>query len=363
MGPHQKPLRTGILLVNLGTPDAPTASAVRPYLRQFLSDTRVVEIPKLIWWFILNLIILPLRSSASAKKYASIWMNGPDGGSPLLIHTRRVALALEQQLLSHEKDIRVEMAMRYGNPSIESAMKKLQSDGVERLLVLPMYPQYSATTSASSFDEIFRILKTWRNQPEIRVVKHYHDHPAYIRALKLQVERYWDAHGRPDFSQGHKVLFSFHGVPKRTLDKGDPYHCECHKTGRLLREALGLSAEQAMVTFQSRFGKAEWLKPYTAPTVDKLGHERLQRMDIFCPGFPSDCLETLEEIAMEVREEFLTAGGGEYHYIPCMNDSPDWISSLEEIALQHMGGWPMQPESSQEVAMRLQRAQALGAKN
>ena len=207
MGPHQKPLRTGILLVNLGTPDAPTASAVRPYLRQFLSDTRVVEIPKLIWWFILNLIILPLRSSASAKKYASIWMNGPDGGSPLLIHTRRVALALEQQLLSHEKDIRVEMAMRYGNPSIESAMKKLQSDGVERLLVLPMYPQYSATTSASSFDEIFRILKTWRNQPEIRIVKHYHDHPAYIRALKLQVERYWDTHGRPDFSQGHKVLF------------------------------------------------------------------------------------------------------------------------------------------------------------
>jgi ferrochelatase len=245
---------------------------------------------------------------------------------------------------------------------MESVLKKLEAQGMERLLILPLYPQYSATTTASTFDEVFRIVSGWRNQPELRLIKHYHDHPGYINALKEQVETYWQSHGRPDFGAGDKLLFSFHGVPKRTLDKGDPYHCECHKTGRLLREALGLTAEQAMVTFQSRFGKAEWLKPYTAPTVESLGHQKTRRLDIFCPGFPADCLETLEEIAMEVRDEFLTAGGGEYHYIACLNNSPVWISGLAEIADDHLGGWPQVPESEQALALSMQRAVALADK-
>lgn len=354
--------RTAILLVNLGTPDAPTAAAVKPYLKQFLSDPRVVEIPKFIWWFILNLIILPIRSGASAKKYASIWMKGPDGGSPLLVHSKKQGQALEQKLLAQGKNILVDTAMRYGNPSLESVLKRMQSLGMERLLVLPLYPQYSATTTASTFDEIFRIIGGWRNQPELRIVKHYHDHPDYINALKEQVEGYWQEHGRPNFEAGDKLLFSFHGVPKRTLDKGDPYHCECHKTGRLLREALGLSPDQAMVTFQSRFGKAEWLKPYTAPTVQALGQKKTGRLDIFCPGFPADCLETLEEIAMEVRDDFLTAGGGEYHYIACLNNSPAWISGLAEIAADHLAGWPQMPESPEALALSLERAAQLANK-
>jgi ferrochelatase len=346
----------------LGTPDAPTAAAVKPYLKQFLSDPRVVEIPKIIWWCILNLIILPIRSGASAKKYASVWMPGPEGGAPLLVHSKNIARALEQKFIAQGKDVLVDIAMRYGNPSMESVLKKLEAQGMERLLILPLYPQYSATTTASTFDEVFRIVSGWRNQPELRLIKHYHDHPGYINALKEQVETYWQTHGRPDFAAGDKLLFSFHGVPKRTLDKGDPYHCECHKTGRLLREALGLTAEQAMVTFQSRFGKAEWLKPYTAPTVEELGHQKTRRLDIFCPGFPADCLETLEEIAMEVRDEFLTAGGGDYHYIACLNNSPAWISGLAEIADDHLGGWPQVRESDQSLALSMQRAASLAIK-
>lgn len=360
---HLRPLRTAVLLLNLGTPEAPTAKAVKPYLKEFLSDSRVIEIPKFIWWFILNWIILPIRSGASAKKYASIWMFGQDKGSPLLVYTKKQALALEQRFLSQDRDVMVAMAMRYGKPSIESVMNELKEQGLERLLVLPMYPQYSAATTASSFDEIFRVLKSWRNQPELRLVKHFHDHPAYIQALKEQIEVYWEKHGRPDFESGDRLLFSFHGVPRRTLDKGDPYHCECHKTGRLLREALGLQAHEAIVTFQSRFGKAEWLKPYTAPTVHSLGHKKTQRLDIFCPGFPADCLETLEEIAMEVRDEFISAGGGQYHYIPCLNDSQAWINSLDTIASEHLVSWPVRLESQEVLEHRQRLAVALGAKN
>ena len=351
--------RTAILVVNLGTPDAPTAQAVKPYLKQFLSDPRVVEIPKFIWWFILNLIILPIRSGASAKKYASIWLNGAHSGSPLLIYSEQQVQALKEELQAQGHDVSVELAMRYGNPSMESVLEHLRDAGMERLLLLPLYPQYSATTTASTFDEVFRILSSWRNQPELRLVKHYHDHPAYIQALKQQVEAFWQKHGKPDFVAGDKLLFSFHGVPKRTLDKGDPYHCECHKTGRLLREALGLSADQAMVTFQSRFGKAEWLKPYTAPTVTMLGEKKTRRLDIFCPGFPADCLETLEEIAMEVRADFIQAGGQEYNYIPCLNDSQAWIDGLRQISMEHLGSWPLNPESADHLAQSQKRAAEL----
>jgi protoporphyrin/coproporphyrin ferrochelatase len=351
--------RTAILVVNLGTPDAPTAQAVKPYLKQFLSDPRVVEIPKFIWWFILNLIILPIRSGASAKKYASIWLNGAHSGSPLLVYSEQQVQALKEELQAQGHDVSVELAMRYGNPSMESVLERLRDAGMERLLLLPLYPQYSATTTASTFDEVFRILSSWRNQPELRLVKHYHDHPAYIQALKQQVEAFWQKHGKPDFAAGDKLLFSFHGVPKRTLDKGDPYHCECHKTGRLLREALGLSADQAMVTFQSRFGKAEWLKPYTAPTVTMLGEKKTRRLDIFCPGFPADCLETLEEIAMEVRADFIQAGGQEYNYIPCLNDSQAWIDGLRQISMEHLGSWPLSPESADHLAQSQKRAAEL----
>jgi ferrochelatase len=247
--------------------------------------------------------------------------------------------------------------MRYGQPSTQSALEGLKAQGMERLLVLPLYPQYSATTTASSFDEVFRVLSTWRDQPELRLVKHYHDNPAYIAALRDQVLSSWDKDGRPDFAKGDRFVMSFHGLPKRNLMKGDPYHCECLKTGRLLGESLGLEPGQYLVTFQSRFGKAEWLKPYTAPTIEKLGKEGCQRIDIFCPGFPADCLETLEEIAMEAREIFLEHGGKDYRYIPCLNSNPKWIEALSDIAHHHLQGWSLGTESEAELAKRAERAE------
>lgn len=357
---HATPAKIGILLVNLGTPDQPTSSAVRRYLRQFLSDPRVVEIPKLIWWFILNGIILPIRSSASAKKYQSIWLAQ---GSPLLVYSQMQNEMLAKQFANHPNVI-VDLAMRYGNPSIDAVMNRFAAQGVDRLLVLPLYPQYSATTSASSFDAIFNQLKTWRNQPALRIVKHYHDHPKYIAALAEKITEYWRAHGRPNFAAGDKLVMSFHGLPKRTLDLGDPYHCECYKTGRLLREALGLSDQEAVVSFQSRFGRAEWLKPYTASLLQAFGKSSVKRLDIVCPGFPADCLETLEEIAMEGREIFTHAGGGAYHAIPCLNDSSSWASALGEIAQENMQGWTFDTESEADIAQRAERVErALAAKS
>lgn len=348
---HIASAKVGVLLVNLGTPAAPTASAVRVYLKQFLSDARVVEIPKFIWWFILNLIILPIRSGKSAKKYQSIWTAA---GSPLLAYSQKQAELLASKMRAHGDAIVVELAMRYGQPSIESALAKLEEQGVDRLLVLPLYPQYSATTTASSFDEIFRVMGKQRNQFALRMVKHYHDHPAYIESLKQQVLAYWDKNGRPNFEGGDKFVMSFHGVPRRTLDLGDPYHCECFKTGRLLREALGLSDKQALTTFQSRFGKAEWLKPYTATTLESLAKSGVNRLDVFCPGFPADCLETLEEIAMEGKEIFTHAGGKTYHAIPCLNDNPVWIDALEEIAKENLQGWDLSLTSAADLVERSQ---------
>ncbi|MDP3620446.1 MAG: ferrochelatase [Polynucleobacter sp.] len=353
--PHLRPSRTAILLLNLGTPAAPTRSAVRTYLKEFLSDPRVVEIPRLIWWCILNGIILPIRSGASAKKYATIWL--PELGSPLLHYSRLQAKSLAALYAQQDQMVLVDLAMRYGKPATQEALESLQSQGMERLLLLPLYPQYSATTSASSFDEVFRVLKSWRNQPEIRTVKHYHDHPAYIDALRKQVEQFWQKEGRPDFAKGERLVMSFHGLPKRNLLKGDPYHCECLKSGRLLGEALGLVPGQYIVTFQSRFGKAEWLKPYTAPTLEELGKQHCPRVDIFCPGFPADCLETLEEIAMEGKEIFIEHGGNDYRYIPCLNNSPDWIAAMHAIAADHLVGWPMAEESPAVLAERNTRAQ------
>jgi ferrochelatase len=330
-------------------------------LKEFLSDPRIVEIPRFIWWFILNGIILPIRSSASAKKYASIWL--PQLGSPLMHYSRLQAKELGERFTNEGHIILVDLAMRYGEPSAQQALESLKAQGMERLLLLPLYPQYSATTTASSFDEVFRVLSTWRDQPELRLVKHYHDNPAYIAALREQVLNSWNKDGYPDFAKGDRFVMSFHGLPKRNLMKGDPYHCECLKTGRLLGEALGLEPDQYMVTFQSRFGKAEWLKPYTAPTIEQLAKDGCQRIDIFCPGFPADCLETLEEIAMEARDSFLEHGGKDYCYIPCLNGNPKWIEALGDIAHQHLQGWTLGTESPEVLAKRNERAELAQSKS
>jgi protoporphyrin/coproporphyrin ferrochelatase len=348
-----------VVLVNLGTPDAPTASALRRYLKEFLSDPRVVEIPRAVWWFILNGIILPLRSGKSAAKYASIWTKD---GSPLKVYTEKQAILLRGYLGERGHDVQVDYAMRYGNPSLSQVLDKLKAAGCDRILVLPAYPQYSGATTASIFDAVFSHYARVRNVPELRLIKHYHDQEGYVRALQKAVFAYWDMHGRPD-----KLVMSFHGVPKRTLLLGDPYHCECQKTARLLAKQLQLSPDQYQVTFQSRFGKAEWLQPYTAPTLVKLAKEGVGRVDVICPGFTSDCLETLEEIAMEARRDFLTAGGKEFHYIPCLNDSPAWIIALAEIAEQHMIGWQtmltpqMREDMKKEAEIGRQHALSMGA--
>jgi ferrochelatase len=354
---HGAPTQTGILLVNLGTPDAPTARALRPYLKQFLSDPRVVEIPRPIWWLILHGIILNTRPKKSAAKYAKIWMVE---GSPLKVHTERQVNLLRGYLGERIKSpLSIEYAMRYGKPSIASVLARLKH--CERILVLPLYPQYAASTTASSFDAVFKELRRKRNAPALRTVKHYHDHPGYIAALAQSVNDYWMKNGRPD-----KLLISFHGVPRYTLDKGDPYHCECQKTGRLLAEALGWDESRYQVCFQSRFGRAEWLKPYTSEVLHKLGKQRTERVDVVCPGFVSDCLETLEEIAIEGKAAFLGAGGKEFHYIPCLNERADWIHALCEIALENLHGWVSVRYDTQaaQLAGRMtrERAYALGAK-
>lgn len=334
---HGTPATTAVVLANLGTPDAPTAAAVRVYLKQFLSDPRVVEIPRLIWWLILNGIILPFRSKQSAHKYASIWT--PEG-SPLKLHTEKQAQLLQAALTARGHAIRVEYAMSYGNPPIPALLDKLKAEGCDRILVLPAYPQYSATTTASIFDTVFKHYTKVRNVPELRLIKHYHDDAGYIASLAESVRAHWAQHGRPD-----KLVMSFHGVPKRTLLLGDIYHCECYKTARLMATSLGLSKDDYLVTFQSRFGKAEWLQPYTAPTLEKLAREGIKRVDVMCPGFTSDCLETLEEISMEAREDFLAAGGREFHYIDCLNSTPQWIQAMADIVEQHTGGWPISNEA------------------
>jgi ferrochelatase len=357
---HGAQAKVGILLANLGTPDAPDASALRRYLRQFLSDRRVVEIPRAIWWLILNIFILTTRPRKSAEKYAQIWT--PEG-SPLLVHAQKQAKLLQGYLsMRIQSPFTVELGMSYGNPSMASAIEKLKTQGCDRILVFPLYPQYAASSTASALDAVWRELLQSRNMPAIRSIRHYHDHPAYIAALAQSVREHWMVNGQPE-----KLIMSFHGVPRYTLDKGDPYHCECHKTGRLLAEALGLEKDQYMVCFQSRFGKAEWLKPYLANTLKELGKQKLKRIDVICPGFSSDCLETLEEIAMEGKATFVTAGGGEFHYIPALNEREPWIRAMCEIALGNLQGWVASAwdaeASRKESEMSRLRASAMGAKN
>ena len=350
---HGQAAPVGVLLVNLGTPDAPTAAAVRPYLAEFLGDHRVVEIPKALWWLILHGIILRVRPRKSAAKYASIWT--PEG-SPLKVWTETQAKRLQGHLGEAGLHVVVRHAMRYGRPSVASELDELKRAGCQRILVLPAYPQYSGTTTGSVLDAVYDWGKRTRLVPEFRFVNRYHDHPGYIEALARRVLEHWQAEGRPE----HLVM-SFHGVPERTLHLGDPYHCECHKTGRLLARRLGLAPEQYTVTFQSRFGKAKWLEPYTEPTLQALAQRGVKHVQVMCPGFTADCLETLEEIAMEGKEAFLHAGGERYDFTPCLNDHPEWIRAMGDLVRQHLQGWPTQRPDPAEQEDSRRRATAMGA--
>ncbi len=351
---HGTAPRTAVLYCNLGTPDAPTPKAVRRYLAEFLSDHRVVEIPRLVWMLILHGIILRFRPAKSAAKYASIWT--PEG-SPLKLGTERQAKLLQGWLGQRKHLVAVRWAMRYGSTCIASQLDALKAEGVTRVLVVPAYPQYSGTTTASLFDAVYAWAKDCRALPEFRFVNHYHDNPGYIEALAASVKRHWMKEGRPDV-----LVMSFHGVPERTLQLGDPYHCECFKTARLLAHELGLTKAQYKVTFQSRLGRAKWLEPYTEPTLIAMAKAGTKRVDVMCPGFTSDCLETLEEINMEARAAFLGAGGQAFHYIPCLNEDPEWITALMNVSLQHLSGWQtMTAPDAQALEAQRSKALAMGA--
>jgi ferrochelatase len=326
--------RTAILWCNLGSPEEPTASAVRPYLAEFLGDRRVVEIPRAVWALILHGVILRTRPAKSAAKYAGIWT--PEG-SPLAVWTRKQAIMLTGWLGERGHRVTVRHAMRYGKPSIASLLDALKAEGATRVLVLQAYPQYSATTTASVIDAVNAWCRDVRRLPELRFVNQYHDDPLYIEALARRVETHWKHEGR-----GPMLVMSFHGVPERTRALGDPYYLQCQQTARLLAARLQLAEGTWRLTFQSRFGKAKWLEPYTEPTLRELARAGTERVDVMCPGFTSDCLETLEEIAMEGRDAFMASGGKAFHYIPCLNDSPAWIDALAGIAQRHLAGWPTQ---------------------
>ncbi len=316
--------RDGVLLVNLGTPQAPTAKAIRSYLQEFLSDPRVIEIPRLVWLPILYGVVLPFRPRRIVAAYRSIWL--PEG-SPLLVYTRRQQQALDQVLKQHGLiSIQVEMAMCYGQPSIATALEKLCGSGVTRLVVIPAYPQYSAATTAATFDALARALGKQRYVPELRLLNGYHDDGLYIKACAERIVESRSEHG-----SGEKLLFSFHGLPKRNIEMGDPYRSQCYTTARLIAQELGLEWGEWLITFQSRFGFAEWLKPYTDESLRLLARQGIRSVDVFCPGFAADCLETIEEIGMQNRDFFLEAGGRRFHRIPSLNASAGHIKCLAQL--------------------------------
>ncbi|WP_017216781.1 ferrochelatase [Pseudoalteromonas sp. NJ631] len=316
--------KTGILITNLGSPDAPTAKALRVYLAEFLSDPRIVEIPRLIWLMILHGIILRVRPKKSAHAYQSIWT---DEGSPLITISRSQTDKIEKQLRSEGfENIEVELAMRYGNPSIESGLEKLREKGITRIIIVPLYPQYSSATTGSTFDQISKVLRGWRWVPELHFINGYHKHPLYIESLANSIREDLEANGEPD-----KLVFSYHGTPKLFLDRGDPYHCFCQQTTRLVVEKLNLDKEKVMTTFQSRFGKAEWLQPYTDKTLESFPSKGIKNVAILSPAFSADCLETLEELEVENREVFESAGGEKYRYIPALNDRADHIKAITAL--------------------------------
>ncbi|RXJ74725.1 ferrochelatase [Veronia nyctiphanis] len=322
----EKTTKTGILLANLGTPDAPTASAVKAFLAEFLHDHRVVDLTRFIWCPVLHGIILPIRSPKVAKLYQSVWM---EEGSPLMVYSKR-----QQRALHEASGLPVELGMTYGNPSIESAITALKEQGCEKVLVLPLYPQYSATTTAAVFDQVARVAKKSPVLPEFRFVNHYYEQDKYINALAVSVEKHWAEHGRGDV-----LLCSFHGIPKRYADNGDPYPKHCFATTEALKVRLGLEDHQIKTSFQSRFGREEWLQPYTDKTLEKMPSEGIKRLDIISPAFSVDCLETLEEIDGECRETFLEAGGEVFHFIPCLNDSSEHIDLMSDLVESNTRHW------------------------
>ena len=350
---HHDSLPTlGILLINLGTPDAPTPAAVRRYLGEFLADPRITEMPRWLWWLILHGIILRVRPRRVARHYQHIWTAA---GSPLLAISQAQCQALQQAVTKHFNiPTTVVLGMRYGQPSIANGLEQLYQANVRQLLILPLYPQYASATTGSTFAAVTKVLRSWRWLPEIRFISHYHDHPAYIHALVTQIQQAWNQRGKPD-----KLLFSFHGIPKRFFLAGDPYPCECYKTSRLVAEQLNLPEQQWQTVFQSRFGREEWVKPYTDDTLKSLGQAGIKRVDVICPGFAADCLETLMEIEQENRHWFLQAGGQEFHYIPALNATVEHIQTLLALVIQHSQGWPecarSQPELIQAAQQRVQQ--------
>lgn len=350
----------GVLVVNLGTPDEPTASAVRRYLGEFLWDPRVIELPRPLWWLILNGVILRIRPARSARAYRKIWT---DDGSPLLLYSSELARRIGERLSDRlSGNVVASLGMSYGKPSIAEALDELFAAGAERIVLLPLYPQYSGTTTASVFDAVTSAMRRRRWVPEFRFINHYHDSPGYLSAVASSIRAFWDEHGR-----GDKLMFSFHGVPKQTLLDGDPYHCQAQKTARLVAESLGLASDDWIISFQSRVGRAEWLRPYTDQTITKLGEQKLGRLDVVCPGFAVDCLETLEEIAMQNNELFVEAGGGELRYIPALNASEDHVELLTRLVEQHCAGWPETEGNrdlerlAEDAAQSRRRALELGA--
>ncbi|HXK55511.1 MAG: ferrochelatase [Gammaproteobacteria bacterium] len=356
---HDSPEAVGVLLTNLGTPDSCATSDVRRYLKEFLWDPRVVEMPRVLWWPLLNLVILNTRPRRSAAAYEKVWS---DAGSPLLVISRQQADALQSMLDAElQQPVTVALAMRYGNPSIAAGLEALRRAGARRILVLPLYPQYSATTTASTFDAVCKELRGWRWLPELRFVNHYHDDPGYISALAQSVKTFWQTNGEPD-----KLLMSFHGIPRDYFLAGDPYFCECQKTGRLLAEALGLSADRWQISFQSRLGPRQWLQPYTDKSLKMLAKSGIKTIHVICPGFSADCLETLEEIAVENRDLFLAAGGERYAYIPCLNSDPSHMEMLKNLVSRHISGWVpalSEAERAQVLRQRRELAVAMGAAN
>jgi ferrochelatase len=329
----KKPGRTAVLLINLGTPDAPDVPAIRRYLREFLSDPRVVQIPRMLWWPILHGIVLRVRPRKLAEKYAAVWTSE---GSPLKRHTARQAQLLRGFLGQAERGVRVDWAMRYGQPSIPAVLTRLADEGCARIVLLPLYPQTSASTTGSAIDAAFRWAGSARKPLELCAIRGFAREPEYIAALAASVRRHWAVNGRP--SSSYRLIMSFHGIPAKAVERGDPYRDECLATARLLSDALNLDDETRAVSFQSRFGFMPWLQPYTSEVLENLGRQGIGRVDVLCPGFPADCLETLQEIAIEGKSIFLAAGGREYFTIPCMNEDDNWIDALKTLVLRRLQG-------------------------
>ena len=343
---HDQAEKIGILLVNLGSPEAPDAAAIRRFLREFLSDQRIIEMPKFIWQIILNFFVLPFRPGKLVPLYQSIWTSE---GSPLVAIAKKQKDKLEALFAEKngvKNNLSFALGMRYGKPDIASAIRQLAQDNARKILIFPTYAQYSGSTTASIFDSVTSELQQWRWVPELRFINQYHDQADHIQALADSVQTYWQSSTR-----GQKLIMSFHGLPQVYHLKGDPYYCQCQKTARLLAAKLQLDETQWAITFQSRFGKQEWLRPYTSETLQNLAKQGVDSVDVICPGFAIDCLETLEEIVVENRDVFLQAGGKDYHYIPALNDSPAQINAMANLIEQHIQGWQVVSES-EELALR-----------